>query len=154
MIQRFTKSNHWIFPIFKFRESVENNMFPIPPIIRLKLFSFSNLEGHCGGNQQLDGSVCLSLQNRSITNDLHVSIAAPPEFPVTLPFSSIGHHPSGPDTCALFSQAFSRSRLQVHMTKHSLSLRLLQTQPETRTRTNTDTHRHKQHAETDKERDR
>ena len=26
----------------------------------VKLFSFSNLEGHCGGNQLLDGSVCLS----------------------------------------------------------------------------------------------
>ena len=43
-----------------------------------KLFNSSSTEGHCGGNQLLDGSVCLSPLSTSITNDLHVSIATPP----------------------------------------------------------------------------
>ena len=45
----------------------------------VKLLSFSNLERRSGGNQQLDGSVCLPRQNRSITNNLHVTVATPPD---------------------------------------------------------------------------
>ena len=51
----------WIFPIFKFENRSRTTCFPITPIIRLiKLFSFSNLEGNFGGNQQPDGSMSLS----------------------------------------------------------------------------------------------
>ena len=37
----------------------------------------------------------------TITNDSHVSGATPPEFSLTLPFSSFVHHLSGPDTHVL-----------------------------------------------------
>ena len=76
-------------------------------------------------------------------NDLHVSIATPPEFPLTLPFSSIVYHPPSQD----------HWRLQINMSKHSLSLRLLQTQPETRTRRHTKHTKHNTRRQTQRERD-
>ena len=44
------------------------------PFDLIKLFVFSYPEGNVGGNQLPDGSVCLSPQNPSITNDLPVDI--------------------------------------------------------------------------------
>ena len=41
----------------------------------MKLFSFSYPEGNSGGNELLDGSISLSLQNPDFTSDWHVSIA-------------------------------------------------------------------------------
>ena len=41
----------------------------------IKLFNSSSPEGHYGGNQLLNGSVCLSPLSPSITNDLRVSIS-------------------------------------------------------------------------------
>ena len=67
----------------------------------IKLFNSSSPEGHCGGNQLLDGSVCISLLSPSISNDLHVSIATLPGSLLTLPFSSCVHHHSSPDTLVL-----------------------------------------------------
>ena len=63
----------------------------------MKLLSSSYPEGNCGRNQLWDGSVCLSPQNLTITNDLHISTATRPGFPLTFRFSSVVHHLSGPD---------------------------------------------------------
>ena len=51
--RRFTKSNHWILPIFKFENRLRTTCprflqsFALPN----RLFSFSNPEGHCGRNK-------------------------------------------------------------------------------------------------------
>ena len=63
----------------------------------IKLFNSSSPERHSGGNQLWDGSVCLSPVSPSMTIDLHVSIATPPRFPMTLRFWSSVHHMSGLD---------------------------------------------------------
>ena len=63
----------------------------------VNLSNVSSREGHCGGNPLLGGSVRLSLLSPSITNDLHVGIATPPRIPLTLRFSSLVHHMSGPE---------------------------------------------------------
>ena len=65
-----------------------------------KLFSFSYPEGNTSCEMV---TFVFRPKNRGITNDLRVSIATPPEFPLTLPFSGIVHHPSGPDTYAPLS---------------------------------------------------
>ena len=60
----------------------------------VKLFNSSSPEGHCGGNQLLGGSVFISLLSPCVSKYLHVSIATPPGFPLTLRFSGLVHHPN------------------------------------------------------------
>ena len=88
-------------------------------------------------------------QNPSTTNDLHVSIATP----LTLPFSSIVHHPSGPDSCALSSQPFSRSLAVA--SAHVQAFTFIALAPNTTRNTETDTHtQHTTHGDRHRERER
>ena len=93
------QSNDWILPIQSLRTGREQH---VPnssnhPLYLLKLFNSIYPEGNFGGNQLPVGSMSLSPLYPSTTNDLHV----PQEFPLTLPFSGIVHHLSGPNRCAL-----------------------------------------------------
>ena len=82
--------------------------FALPDI---KLFNSSSLERHCGGNQLLGGSVCLSPLSPSISKDLHDSIAAAPGFTLTLRFSGLVHHLSGPNKRKIHT-------FHIHIHKH------------------------------------
>ena len=79
----------------------------------LRLFNSSSPEGHCGGNQLLDGSVCVSPLLQAYRTILQVRIATPPNALLTLPFSGCVHHLSSPDTLVLLKPR-SRSR-NVHI---------------------------------------
>ena len=50
----------WIFSSFKFENRSRTTCPPNFAVHLIKLFSFSNLEGNFGENQQPDGSICLS----------------------------------------------------------------------------------------------
>ena len=68
-----------------------------------KLFKSSYPEGNFGGKKLLDGSISFSpplpKYNERFAREYRCE--PPPEFHLTLPFSSIVHHLSGPNTCAL-----------------------------------------------------
>ena len=66
MLQRFTESNTGSSPFcvrIGREQHVPDSSNHSPCLI--KLFSFSNLEGIFGGNQQPDGSICLSPSSSS-----------------------------------------------------------------------------------------
>ena len=129
------QSNHWMLPIQILRIGQEQH---VPDssnhsLYLIKLFNSSYPEGNSGVNQQLDGSISLSPLHPSITNDLHVSIATSlhQSFLLTLPFSGIVHHLSGPNTCAL-TQTTLKITVGCRCTyPHSLSLRLQVYHPKT-----------------------
>ena len=92
------KVTTWCYPFYVWEE-VESNMFQIPPIIRFTWWCCSTpviLRETWGTSCQMV-RFCLSPRFPCITNDLHVSIATPPGFLLTLRFSSSVHHLLGPD---------------------------------------------------------
>ena len=72
--------------------------------------SYSYPKGNFGGNQLLDGSMSLSPLYPCFTIDLHVRTVCglPSGFPLTLSYTSIDHHLSGPKINAT-TQIFHRS---------------------------------------------
>ena len=63
LLQRFTKRNPWIQPIFWSLRIGREQHVPdssVHSLYLMKLLSSSSPEGHCEGNQPRDGSICLS----------------------------------------------------------------------------------------------
>ena len=152
VLQKFTERNPWILPISSLRigreQHVPDSSNHSPCLI--KLFSFSSPEGDLGGNQQPDGPISLSHQNRSIRT-ICTSVSLLHQSSLTLPLSSIVHHPSGPDSCALSSQAFSRSLAVAGA--HVQAFTFIALAPNTTRNTETDTQR-QTHGDRQRERQR
>ena len=116
-------------------------MLPSPPINRLylmKVVNSSSPEGDCGGNQLLDGSISHPLQKPKCNQRRarQCGHEPSPEFPLAFSFSSIIHHPSGPDTYAL--QALSR--LLAVARAHVQAFTFIALAPHTTRNTHTQTH--------------
>ena len=65
--------SHWILPTLSLRMSREQHVHESPnhSLYLNTLFNSSSPEANFGGNKLLNGSVCRSPQNPSMTNDLH-----------------------------------------------------------------------------------
>ena len=129
------QSNLWILPIQSLRIGREQHVSDScnHSLHLIKLINSTYPEGRFGSEPALDGSIILSPQHPSVTNELHVSIATSlhQSFPDSALLKQSSPSFGSQRSCSYPNRSQDHGRLQVHISKHSLSLRFHVYHPKT-----------------------